>query len=213
MNTTLTHDHAAEARERLVHRARREGLATVGYGVLDSPVGPLWVAVGPRGVAAVTFDREPNERDLRRIVSAYGPGVVPDRRRIGPVARELERYFAGRLRAFETPADLSGITAFQRRVLTALAKIRYGELTTYLALARRAGNEKASQAVGGAVGSNPIPIVLPCHRVIATDGSLAGYGGGLEAKRHLLALERGEVPAGGWPSRRGDARSASRMSG
>ncbi|OGO71286.1 MAG: hypothetical protein A3H36_00180 [Chloroflexi bacterium RIFCSPLOWO2_02_FULL_71_16] len=146
MNTTLTHDHAAEARERLVHRARREGLATVGYGVLDSPVGPLWVAVGPRGVAAVTFDREPNERDLRRIVAAYGPGVVPDPRRIGPVARELERYFSGRLRAFETPVDLSGITAFQRRVLTALAKIRYGELTTYLALARRGPRRRVAVA-------------------------------------------------------------------
>ena len=83
------------------------------------------------------------------------------------------------------------------------ARVRYGELTTYATVARRAGNERASRAAGGAIGSNPIPIVVPCHRVIASDGTLGGYSGGLEVKRRLLALERGEVPEGGWPSRRG----------
>jgi methylated-DNA-[protein]-cysteine S-methyltransferase len=200
--TVETKDAVAEARERLVARANREGLATVGYGVVDSPVGPLWVALGPRGVAAITYDDEPSERDLRRIVTTYGPGVVPDARRIAPVARELERYFAGRLTTFETAVDLSGVTEFQRRVLTALARVPYGELTTYATLARRAKSEGASRAVGGAVGSNPIPIVVPCHRVVASDGTLGGYSGGLDRKRRLLALERGAVPAGGWPSHR-----------
>ncbi|MBU6422693.1 MAG: methylated-DNA--[protein]-cysteine S-methyltransferase [Chloroflexota bacterium] len=199
---TRTDDAVAEAREHLAHRARREGLATVGYGVVDSPVGPLWVAMGPRGVSTIHFGREPSAWELRRLVRLFGPAIVPDARRTSPLARELDQYFAGRRRTFDVPADLRGLTPFQERVLRRTSRIAYGDLVTYKTIARSAGNERASRAAGAAVGSNPIPIVVPCHRVVASDGTLGGYGGGLDAKRRLLALERGEVPAGGWPKRR-----------
>ncbi len=189
-----------EARAHLLARADREGLIAVGYGVMDSPLGPLWVAVGPRGVLAVHYGARPDERELARITRAYGPGVVPDRRRCDRLLAELDEYFAGRRRRFDVEVDLSPLTPFQRRILTATARVAYGEVTTYRDVARKAGNEQASRAAGGALGANPIPIVVPCHRVIATDGSLGGYAGGLPAKRRLLTLERGEtaVPAGGW---------------
>ncbi len=188
----------AEARERLAARARREGLVTVAYDTVDSPVGPLWIALGPKGVAGVHFGREPSEGELRRLVRLYGPGIVPDRRTTAPLARELDQYFEGKRRDFDLDVDLAGLSPFHVRVLRALRRIPYGRLTTYLRVARQAGNEKAPRAAGRAVGANPIPIVVPCHRVIASDGTLGGYGGGLDAKRRLLALERGEVPSGGW---------------
>lgn len=200
----------ADARERLIARARREHLVTLGYSVLDSPLGPLWTAVGPRGVATISYGQEPDTRELRRLVAVFGPGIVPDRKRTDEVARELDQYFAGKRREFDVAADLTGLTPFYRAILRATARVPYGKVTTYRDVARRAGNERASRAAGGALSWNPIPIVVPCHRVVATDGSLGGYAGGLDAKRRLLALERGEAPAGGWPSRRGEARSIPR---
>lgn len=194
-------DAVAEARERLTARARREGLASVAYDTLASPVGPLWIALGPKGVAGVHFGNEPSEGELRRLVRLYGPGIVPDRRATAPLARELDEYFEGKRRDFDLDVDLQGLSPFHVRVLRALRRIPYGALTTYQRVARQAGNPKAPRAAGRAVGSNPIPIVVPCHRVIASDGTLGGYGGGLEAKRGLLALERGEVPSGGWLKR------------
>lgn len=192
-----------EARERLLARAKKEGLTTVGYDLLDSPLGPLWVAITPKGVATIHYGGEPPAVALRRLVRVYGPGIVPDHRRSSALARELDQYFAGRRRVFEVEADLSGLTPFQRRVLMATAKIPFGDVMTYRTIAKRAGNEKASRAAGGALGANPVPIVVPCHRVVATDGSLGGYAGGLDAKRTLLAIERGQdVPAGGWPPAR-----------
>ncbi|HEX9436682.1 MAG TPA: methylated-DNA--[protein]-cysteine S-methyltransferase [Candidatus Limnocylindria bacterium] len=191
-----------DARERLLARAKREGLATVGYAVFGSPVGPLWVALGPKGVAGIHFGSEPSEWELRRLVRLFGPGIVPDPKRTTPVFRELDQYFAGRRTSFEVPFDLRGLTPFQERVLRTTSRIGYGELMTYAAVARKAGNDRASRATGAAVGSNPIPIVVPCHRVVASDGTLGGYGGGLDVKRYLLAIERSEIPAGGWPKRR-----------
>jgi len=191
-----------DARERLLTRARREGLEAVGYRIVDSPLGPLWIAVGPRGIVAITYGGEPEPRDLARIVSAYGPGILPDPRRVDPVAREIDQYFAGTRHVFDVPVDFTPLTPFQRRVLKATARIRYGDLVTYAQVARAAGNERASRAAGGAIGANPIPIVVPCHRVVATDGTLGGYSGGLDAKRRLLQLERGTVPPGGWPTAR-----------
>lgn len=192
-----------DARERLIARAKKDGLATVGYDRLDSPLGPLWVAITPKGVATIHYGAEPPESELRRLVRIYGPGVVPDHRRSSPLARELDQYFRGRRRTFDIGADLAGLTPFQRQVLAQTAKIPFGDLLTYRTIAKRIGNEKASRAVGGAVGANPVPIIVPCHRVVATDGSLGGYAGGLEAKRTLLAIERpGEIPEGGWPPAR-----------
>jgi methylated-DNA-[protein]-cysteine S-methyltransferase len=190
----------ADARERLMARARREGLETVGYRIVDSPLGPLWVAVGPRGLLNIHYGAEPSPLELRRIVRAYGPGVLPDARRVDDVARELDQYFSGKRREFDVAIDLSPLTPFQRKVLAVTARVRYGELITYAKVAHNAGNDRAYRAAAGAIGDNPIPIVVPCHRVVASDGTLGGYAGGLDAKRRLLKLERGvDVPPGGWP--------------
>jgi methylated-DNA-[protein]-cysteine S-methyltransferase len=191
-----------DARERLVARARRDGLETVGYGVVDSPLGPLWIAVGPRGLLAIHYGKAPSSGELGRIVRTYGPGLLPDSRRSDPVARELDQYFAGKRRSFDIAVDLGGLTDFQRRILGATARVAYGEVATYARVAAKAGNKKASRAAGQALTANPIPIVVPCHRIVATDGSLGGYAGGLEAKRRLLALEGGTVPPGGWAKKR-----------
>ena len=182
-----------EARERLLARAKREGLATVGYDRLDSPVGPLWVAIGPKGVTTIHYGDEPSDNELRRLVRVYGPGIVPDHRRSSALARELDQYFSGKRREFDIDVDLSGLTPFQTKILVATAKIPFGAVSTYQAVARRAGNEKASRAAGGALNSNPIPIVVPCHRVVGSNGSLVGYAGGLDTKRRLLAIEGADL--------------------
>jgi methylated-DNA-[protein]-cysteine S-methyltransferase len=190
----------ANARERLIARARREGLETVGYRVVDSPLGPLWVAVGPRGLLNIHYGAEPSDLELRRIVRAYGPGVLPDAKRVDTVARELDQYWSGKRREFDVTVDLSPLTPFQRKVLAVTARVPYGELITYAKVAHETGNDRAYRAAAGAIGDNPIPIVVPCHRVVASDGTLGGYAGGLDAKRRLLQLERGTaVPKGGWP--------------
>jgi len=193
-----------EAREHLLARAKREGLVRVGYDIMHSPLGPLWIAVGPRGVVNIHYGVTPDPRELARITRAYGPGVLPDRRSCDRVLTELDQYFAGRRKRFDVEVDLAPLTPFQQRILMATARVPYGELTTYKVVARQAGNEQASRAAGAALGANPIPIVVPCHRIVAADGTLGGYAGGLAAKRRLLALERGkaEVPAGGWESSR-----------
>lgn len=182
-----------EARERLLARAKKEGLATVGYDRLDSPLGPLWVAIGPKGVTTIHYGAEPSDRELRRLVRVYGPGVVPDQRRSADLARELDQYFRGKRRAFDIAVDLSGLTVFQAKILRATAKIPFGHVRTYRSVARTAGNEQAARAAGGALNANPIPIIVPCHRVVGSSGALVGYAGGLETKRRLLAIEGADV--------------------
>jgi len=190
----MTMDAAlGEARERLLARAKKEGLATVGYDVLGSPLGPLWVAFGPKGVTTIHYGAEPSEVELRRLVRVYGPGVVPDPKRSSVLARELDQYFNGKRHDFDIAVDLSGLTPFQTRVLAATAKIPFGAVSTYQQIARRAGNEKASRAAGGALNQNPIPIVVPCHRVVGSNGALVGYAGGLDTKRRLLAIEGADL--------------------
>lgn len=183
----------ADARERLLGRAKRAGLTTVGYDLLPSPLGPLWVAITPRGVATIHYGEEPSESELRRLVRVYGPGIVPDHRRSSDLARELDQYFNGKRRAFDIAYDLSGLTPFQTRVLNATAKIPFGSVSTYGAIAKRAGNQKASRAAGGALNQNPIPIVVPCHRVVGSTGALVGYAGGLDVKSRLLGIEGADL--------------------
>ena len=182
-----------EARERLLAKAKKEGLTTVGYEVLGSPLGPLWVAIGPKGVTTIQYGDEPSDSELRRLVRVYGPGIVPDHRRSSTLARELEQYFDGKRRVFDIDVDLEGLTPFQAKILAATAKIPFGAVSTYQAVARRAGNEKASRAAGGALNHNPIPILVPCHRVVGSNGSLVGYAGGLDTKRRLLAIEGADL--------------------
>ena len=181
------------ARERLLAKAKKEGLTTIGYDVLGSPLGPLWVAIGPKGVTTIHYGSEPTENELRRLVRVYGPGVVPDHKRSSALARELDQYFNGRRHEFNIDVDLSGLTPFQTKILVATAQIPFGAVSTYQQIARRAGNEKASRAAGGALNQNPIPIVVPCHRVVGSNGALVGYAGGLDVKRRLLAIEGADV--------------------
>ena len=183
----------SEVRERLVARAKKEGLATVGYDLLPSPLGPLWVAISPKGVAAIHYGAEPSPAELRRLVRVYGPGIVPDHKRSSALARELDQYFNGTRREFDIEYDLSGLTPFQIRVLNATAKIPFGSVSTYGAIAKRAGNQKASRAAGGALNQNPIPIIVPCHRVVGSNGALVGYAGGLDVKRRLLGIEGADI--------------------
>ena len=178
-----------EARERLAARALEEGVAQVAVDVMDSPLGPLWLALGPRGVLAIAYGGSADEHDLRRIVARYGPGVLRAPQRLDAVKRELDEYFAGKRTRFELSVDLSALTPFQRRVLATTRRVRFGEVRSYGEIATRAGAPTAARATGAALGANPIPIVVPCHRVVASDGSLHGYSGGLERKRWLLRME------------------------
>ena len=178
--------------ERFRDRAAADGLLDVAYDLTDSPVGPLLLAATERGVCRISFEPEP-ERELDALARWFGARVLRSPKPVDPLRRELDAYFEGTRREFELAVDLTPLPAFQRSVLEELARVRYGETATYGGLAARVGNPRAARAVGGALNRNPIPIVLPCHRVVGTSGSLVGYAGGLERKRALLELERGEL--------------------
>jgi methylated-DNA-[protein]-cysteine S-methyltransferase len=166
------------------------GLLDVGYDVVESPVGELLVAVSDRGLASISYDTRPAEQ-LERLARIAGPRVLRAPRSVDEARRELDEYFAGRRRAFDLRVDLRALPPFTTSVLRELARVPYGETTTYGALASRVGHPRAARAVGTVMNRNRIPIVLPCHRVVGSNGSLVGYGGGLERKRLLLDLEAG----------------------
>jgi methylated-DNA-[protein]-cysteine S-methyltransferase len=152
---------------------------------LDAPLGQVTVAATPAGVSRVII--RPNRRGTAE--PARRPVPPEARAHLRVAVRLLKRYFAGKPVVFEEPLDLSGATAFQQEVWAACARIPHGEVRSYAELARAAGRPRAARAVGGALGANPIPIIIPCHRVIRTDGSLGGFGLGLPVKRALLRLE------------------------
>lgn len=178
--------------ERFRDRAAADGLLDVAYDLTDSPVGPLLLATTERGVCRISFEPEP-ERELDALARWFGARVLRSPKPVDPLRRELDAYFEGTRHEFDLAVDLTPLPAFQRNVLEELARVRYGETATYGGLAARVGNPRAARAVGGALNRNPIPIVLPCHRVVGASGSLVGYAGGLERKRALLELERGEL--------------------
>ena len=164
------------------------GLIDVGFDVVDSPIGDLLVAASDRGLAAISFDSEPQD-SLERLARIAGPRVLRSPRSVDGARRELDQYFAGRRRTFDLALDLRALPPFTLSVLDQLARVPYGETTTYGALARRVGHPRAARAVGTVMNRNRIPIVLPCHRVVGATGSLTGYAGGLDVKEKLLALE------------------------
>ena len=175
--------------ERFRAAAAASGQLDVAYDVLeDTPVGPLLVGVSDRGVCRISFDPEP-EGQLERLARVYGPRVLRSSRPLDPLRRELDEYFEGKRRAFDLELDLRGAPDYHRRVLGELARVEYGRTTTYGALAALTGNPRAARAIGTVMNRNPIPIVLPCHRVVGSNGSLTGYGGGLPRKEWLLRLE------------------------
>jgi methylated-DNA-[protein]-cysteine S-methyltransferase len=167
--------------------------ATV-WDVYESPLGPLRVQAGPRGLCRLSFPGRGEPRDERD----------RDRAALASATMQLDEYFAGARRAFELALDLPG-TPFQRRVWQRLQEVRYGRTITYTQLAERVGRPDIVRGVAAAVGRTPIPIIIPCHRIVAADGGLTGYRGGLHRKQALLDLERraagGDAPEPAWTAR------------
>jgi methylated-DNA-[protein]-cysteine S-methyltransferase len=168
--------------------AARSGMLDAGYDLVDTPVGQLLVAATDQGLLRISYDPDP-AAELERIAELAGPRVLRSPTRVDRAHRELDEYFDGRRHAFDLAIDLRGLTPFSERVLHELARVPFGQTATYATLAERAGNPKAARAVGTIMNRNPVPIVLPCHRIIGADGSLVGYAGGLQRKRFLLGLE------------------------
>ena len=179
--------------------AAAAGLLDVAYATVDSPVGTLLVAVTERGLVRLAYlnGGEAEADVLEQLASTVSPRVLDAPRRLDEPRRELDQYFAGRRRQFELPLDWRLTRGFGRRVLEATARIPYGETASYKQVATEAGNARAYRAAGNALGSNPIPIIVPCHRILHSGGGLGGYTGGLERKRVLLAVEGGQEPLAG----------------
>jgi methylated-DNA-[protein]-cysteine S-methyltransferase len=190
---------AADAARRLSGRIAAEGLADVSYASLDSPFGKLTVAVTERGLVRLAFPEEDLDAVLERLATRISPRIVEALAAPDPIRRELEEYFAGRRRHFDLALDWTLVGPFGRRVLRAASAIPYGGVLSYTQVAAEAGSPRGSRAAGNALGSNPIPIVVPCHRVLRSGGALGGYAGGLERKRWLLELEGAMTPAGSLP--------------
>lgn len=188
---------AAALAPRPAEAAHRRVPVDLAYGFVDSPFGPLLVAVSERGLARVAYPDRDVDRELQWLAGELSPRIVESARATDAVRRELGEYFEGRRRRFEVRPDLSLARGFSRRVLEATAGVPFGTLATYREVAGRAGNPRAYRAAGNALGSNPVPIVVPCHRVVRTGGDLGGYTGGIERKLVLLRLEGVQVPAPG----------------
>lgn len=186
-------DDVAAAAERAARgfraRASEEGLVDIAYGWVDSPLGKLMAAATDDGLLRLGFETERVETTLEDLARKVSPRILHDDVRLEKIKRQLGEYFEGRRKAFDMPIDRQLIHGFDRLVLDATEKIPYGAVSTYQQVAERAGNPRASRAAGNALGSNPIPIVIPCHRVVRTGHGLGGYGGGLDKKQLLLDLE------------------------
>jgi methylated-DNA-[protein]-cysteine S-methyltransferase len=177
--------------DRFLERADAKGLIDVAVTSMDTPVGTLLLMATPKGLVRIAFEDENRDEVLGEVSVHLSPRILEAPRRLDPVRRELEKYFAGRLRDFEVPIDWSLAGEFARKVLRRTARIPYGSVASYGEVAVGVGTPRGYRAVGNALGSNPIPIVVPCHRVVRTGGAIGGYGGGLPRKRWLLALEAG----------------------
>jgi methylated-DNA-[protein]-cysteine S-methyltransferase len=179
----------AALHDRLVARADASDLVDVAYRTIDSPVGPLLLAATPNGLLRVAYDSEDHDRVLATLAERVSPRILSAPRRLDPAARELDEYFAGARRQFDLPLDLSLSRGFRLMVLSHLPGIGYGQTASYGAVAALAGRPRAARAVGTACATNPLPVVVPCHRVIRADGEIGAYLGGPAAKRLLLGLE------------------------
>jgi methylated-DNA-[protein]-cysteine S-methyltransferase len=175
--------------KRFLERAEAKGLIDVAVTTMDSPIGTLLLMSTPKGLVRIAFESENRDDVFGEVARRLSPRILEAPRRLDPVCRELDRYFAGRLRDFDLPIDWSLAGAFARKVLRRTARIPYGSVASYRDVAVEVGTPRGARAVGNAVGSNPIPVVVPCHRVVRTGGAMGGYGGGLPRKRWLLALE------------------------
>jgi methylated-DNA-[protein]-cysteine S-methyltransferase len=188
-DTTEMRDKLPELHARLEREAAAAGLLDVAYRLLDSPVGQLLLATTPAGLVRVAFSAD-HERVLSTLAERISPRILHSPKALDEVSGELDAYFAGRRTTFDVPLDRRLSHGFLGQVQHALSDIPFGTTVSYGQLADRAGNPRAVRAVGTACATNPLPIVVPCHRVLRSDGSLGGYAGGIEAKRLLLDLER-----------------------
>jgi methylated-DNA-[protein]-cysteine S-methyltransferase len=178
--------------ERFAAQALDEGLADVAYAHADSPLGELLLAATPRGLACVSYlEFRDEDETLARIAARLSPRVLEAPARLDDARRQLDDYFAGRRRGFDLALDWGLVSDFGQRVLGQTARIPFGSVATYGEVARGIGSPGAARATGNALGSNPMPIVVPCHRVVRGGGKIGGYTGGIERKQLLLTLERG----------------------
>jgi methylated-DNA-[protein]-cysteine S-methyltransferase len=178
------------AAELLAERAAAEGLLDVAYSTVDSPLGPLVAAATPRGLVRLAYTGSRSESDvLEDLAARLSPRILEAPARLDRARRELDEYFEGERRAFDLPIDWSLTRGFAGEVLRQTARIGFGKTSTYAEIATRAGSPRAVRAAGNALGANPLPVVVPCHRVLRTGGALGGYTGGLERKQFLLRLE------------------------
>lgn len=176
--------------------ADAEGLVDVAIATAETPIGTLTLAATPAGLVRVGFEPE-LDRIAVELAATVSPRVVEWPARLDGARRQLDEYFAGLRQHFDVPLDLRLATGFRRRVLEVLfERVGFGETRSYAELARLAGSPKASRAVGSAMATNPIPIIVPCHRVLRTGGALGGYGGGIAVKRFLLTMEGAGAPGG-----------------
>jgi methylated-DNA-[protein]-cysteine S-methyltransferase len=174
---------------RLAERAAAEGLLDVAYTTTDSPFGTLLLATTPRGLVRVGLPNQDRDELLLDLSKRVSPRVLEAPAPLEETRRELDLYFEGKLTDFDLPLDWQLSKDFRRRVLRAIARIPYGQTRSYMEMATSAGNERAVRAAGTACGTNPIPLVVPCHRVLRSGGALGGYGGGVPMKEGLLQLE------------------------
>lgn len=174
---------------RLVAEATEAGILDVAYRTIDSPVGTLLLATTVQGLVRVAYANQDLDAVLGQLTDRVSPRVLLVPARLNKAAREIEEYFAGRRKTFDLVLDLRLSQGFRRTVLTQLAAIGYGTTASYAAVAAAAGNPRAVRAVGTACATNPLPLVLPCHRVVRSDGTIGQYAGGAEAKRALLSME------------------------
>ncbi|MCF6472842.1 methylated-DNA--[protein]-cysteine S-methyltransferase [Nonomuraea sp. MG754425] len=189
LSTPVDADALARLHHRLEQEAEQAGLVDVAYTTIDSPVGTLLLAATPEGLVRVAFAREDHDRVLETLSQKISSRILRSPKRLDVAAREIDEYFTRRRQVFDVRLDLSLSHGFRRLVQTHLPEIAYGQTRSYRDMAELVGNPKAVRAVGTACATNPLPIVVPCHRVLRTDGTPGGYVGGLEAKTLLLDLE------------------------
>ncbi|MFV0461033.1 MAG: methylated-DNA--[protein]-cysteine S-methyltransferase [Actinomycetales bacterium] len=183
-------DHLASLNSILAGRASDEHLLDIAYRTVETPVGRLLLASTERGLVRVAYELEGFDEVLQSLAVRVSPRILRAPARLDAVATELEEYFAGRRRDFDVPVDFALSSGFRQVVQRHLPHIAYGHTQSYREVAELVGNPKAVRAVGTACATNPLPVVVPCHRVVRSDGSLGGYVGGVDAKTTLLTLER-----------------------
>ena len=187
--TAIAPETLARLHRELEASARRAGILDIAYRTIDTPVGPLLLAATEKGLVRVAYEREDHDRVLELLATRVSPRILRSPDRLDKAAFEIDQYFTGKRKDFDLSLDYSLSHGFRQSVQRYLPQIAYGHTQSYAEVARLVGNPKAIRAVGTACATNPLPIVVPCHRVIRTDGTLGGYAGGLDAKTLLLKLE------------------------